>query len=161
MYWFYDVYDTICPVSWNYFDGNKASNSGRGVSMNVTVNNGSGAIPHSMCYGNVFRRNEFKDLRDYSNNKGTVGYGIYSGYAAMGNVWVGAWETANLFENNTFENCQMGNINLGPHQANNIYRKNIAKDGKPGPISRKLYDTLWGIQRGDIEDRHGWVTVME
>lgn len=37
----------------------------------------------------------------------------------------------------------------------------IAKDGKPGPISRKLYDTLWGIQRGDIEDRHGWVTVME
>ena len=37
----------------------------------------------------------------------------------------------------------------------------ISKDGKPGPICRKLYDTLRGIQYGDIEDRHGWVTVVE
>ena len=37
----------------------------------------------------------------------------------------------------------------------------IAKDGKPGPICRKLYDTLRGIQYGDIEDRHAWVTVVE
>ena len=37
----------------------------------------------------------------------------------------------------------------------------IAKDGKPGPICRKLYDTLRGIQYGDIEDRHGWVTIVE
>ena len=37
----------------------------------------------------------------------------------------------------------------------------ISKDGQPGPICRKLYDTLRGIQYGDIEDRHGWVTVVE
>ena len=37
----------------------------------------------------------------------------------------------------------------------------IAKDGKPGPICRKLYDTLRGIQYGDLEDRHGWVTIIE
>ncbi len=37
----------------------------------------------------------------------------------------------------------------------------IAKDGKPGPICRKLYDTLRGIQYGDIEDHYGWVTVLE
>lgn len=37
----------------------------------------------------------------------------------------------------------------------------IAKDGKPGSICRKLYDTLRGIQYGDIEDRYGWVTVLE
>ena len=37
----------------------------------------------------------------------------------------------------------------------------IAKDGKPGPICRKLYDTLRGIQYGDIKDRYGWVTVLE
>ena len=37
----------------------------------------------------------------------------------------------------------------------------IAKDGKPGPICRKLYHTLRGIQYGDIEDRHGWVTIVE
>ena len=36
----------------------------------------------------------------------------------------------------------------------------IAKDGKPGPICRKLYDTLRGIQYGDIEDPYGWVTIV-
>lgn len=35
------------------------------------------------------------------------------------------------------------------------------KDGKPGPISTKLYETLVGIQYGEIEDKHGWVTVIE
>jgi len=35
------------------------------------------------------------------------------------------------------------------------------KDGKPGPISTKLYQTLVGIQYGDIEDRRGWVTIIE
>lgn len=34
-------------------------------------------------------------------------------------------------------------------------------DGKPGPISKKLYDTLVGIQYGDIEDKHGWITVLD
>lgn len=37
----------------------------------------------------------------------------------------------------------------------------FCKDGKPGPISKKLYDTLVGIQYGDIEDKHGWITVIE
>ena len=31
---------------------------------------------------------------------------------------------------------------------------------KPGPISKKLFDTLRGIQYGEIEDRHGWTTVV-
>lgn len=34
-------------------------------------------------------------------------------------------------------------------------------NGKPGPISRKLYETLVGIQYGDVEDKHGWVTIIE
>lgn len=37
----------------------------------------------------------------------------------------------------------------------------FAKDGKPGPWSKKLYDTLTGIQYGDIEDKHGWVTILD
>lgn len=37
----------------------------------------------------------------------------------------------------------------------------ISKDGKPGPISTKLYTTLRNIQYGIEEDRHGWVTVLE
>ena len=36
----------------------------------------------------------------------------------------------------------------------------ISKDGQPGPICRKLYDTLRGIQYGDIEDPYGWVTIV-
>jgi branched-chain amino acid aminotransferase len=35
------------------------------------------------------------------------------------------------------------------------------KDGKPGPVSTKLYETLVGIQFGDIEDPFDWVTVLD
>jgi len=28
--------------------------------------------------------------------------------------------------------------------------------GEMGPLSKKLYDTVTGIQRGDLEDKHGW-----
>ena len=37
----------------------------------------------------------------------------------------------------------------------------IAKDGKPGPISEKLYNKLRGIQYGDEADPYGWVTVLD
>jgi branched-chain amino acid aminotransferase len=29
-----------------------------------------------------------------------------------------------------------------------------------GPKSRKLYETLTGIQYGEIEDKHGWCTIL-
>ena len=31
---------------------------------------------------------------------------------------------------------------------------------EPGPWSKKLYETLRGIQYGTIEDKHGWTTVV-
>ena len=34
-------------------------------------------------------------------------------------------------------------------------------DGKPGPISTKLYETLLAIQYGDMEDPFGWVTFLD
>lgn len=37
----------------------------------------------------------------------------------------------------------------------------IAKDGKPGPVSTRLYETLCDIQYGRIEDKHGWNTVLD
>ncbi|HCT30952.1 MAG TPA: branched chain amino acid aminotransferase [Bacteroidales bacterium] len=40
-----------------------------------------------------------------------------------------------------------------------VYR--FCKDGKPGPKSTKLYETLVGIQYGEIEDKHNWVTIVE
>ncbi len=37
----------------------------------------------------------------------------------------------------------------------------ISKDGNPGPISKKLYEQLQGIQYGTLEDTHGWVDIIE
>lgn len=37
----------------------------------------------------------------------------------------------------------------------------IAKNGKPGPISEKLYHKLRAIQYGDEPDPYGWVTVID
>ncbi|GAB4447432.1 MAG: branched-chain amino acid aminotransferase [Bacteroidales bacterium] len=36
----------------------------------------------------------------------------------------------------------------------------FCKDGKPGPISTKLYQTLLGIQFGDIPDPHNWIEII-
>jgi branched-chain amino acid aminotransferase len=36
----------------------------------------------------------------------------------------------------------------------------FSKDGKPGPISEKLYNKLRSIQYGDESDTHGWVTIV-
>lgn len=37
----------------------------------------------------------------------------------------------------------------------------ISKDGKPGPITTALYNELRAIQNGDVEDKHGWITIVE
>jgi len=42
---------------------------------------------------------------------------------------------------------------------NKIYE--YCKDGKPGPVSMKLYNKLVGIQNGDEKDEFGWITMVE
>lgn len=37
----------------------------------------------------------------------------------------------------------------------------ISKDGNPGPVTTRLYETLRGIQYGEVEDTHGWCTIVE
>jgi len=37
----------------------------------------------------------------------------------------------------------------------------ISKDGKPGPISEKLYKHFRAIQYGQEPDKYGWITVIE
>jgi len=37
----------------------------------------------------------------------------------------------------------------------------FSKDGNPGPISTKLYETLLAIQTGDLPDQFGWNTFVE
>ena len=38
---------------------------------------------------------------------------------------------------------------------------NYCPNGKAGPISTKLYQTLKGIQEGEVEDKHGWNLIVE
>jgi branched-chain amino acid aminotransferase len=44
-------------------------------------------------------------------------------------------------------------------EKNVIYE--YCKDGKPGPVTMKLYNKLVAIQNGDAEDEFGWMTVAE
>lgn len=37
----------------------------------------------------------------------------------------------------------------------------LSKDGQPGPITTRLYNTLRGIQLGEIEDSHEWITIVD
>ena len=37
----------------------------------------------------------------------------------------------------------------------------FSKDGKPGPISERLYNKLRAIQYGDEPDKYGWVTLVD
>lgn len=37
----------------------------------------------------------------------------------------------------------------------------VAKDGKPGPVTTSLYNRLRAIQLGEVEDIHGWNTIVE
>jgi branched-chain amino acid aminotransferase len=37
----------------------------------------------------------------------------------------------------------------------------IINNGKIGPISHLVYDTITGIQSGKLEDKYNWVTKIE
>lgn len=37
----------------------------------------------------------------------------------------------------------------------------IINEGNIGPVSRLVYDTITGIQSGDVEDTYGWVTKVD
>lgn len=37
-------------------------------------------------------------------------------------------------------------------------KKIVINDGKIGPISKKVYDTITGIQSGKVQDKYGWIT---
>lgn len=37
----------------------------------------------------------------------------------------------------------------------------ISRDGQPGPITTKLYKGLQAVQLGEVDDIHGWNTVIE
>lgn len=37
----------------------------------------------------------------------------------------------------------------------------ISKDGEPGPVVTALYNRLRGIQLGEVEDTHGWNTILD
>lgn len=44
-------------------------------------------------------------------------------------------------------------------EKNKIYE--YCKDGKPGPVTMKLYNKLVSIQYGDVPDEFGWISIVE
>ena len=44
-------------------------------------------------------------------------------------------------------------------EKNKIYE--YCRDGKPGPVTMKLYNKLTSIQSGDEPDKFGWITIVE
>ena len=47
------------------------------------------------------------------------------------------------------------------HDLDNGTKYVIAKDGQPGPVTRRFYDTLNAIRLGEAEDVHGWNMVLD
>ena len=47
------------------------------------------------------------------------------------------------------------------HDLDTGLKYNIAENGEPGPVTTALYNTLRGIQHGELPDTHGWNTVIE
>ena len=37
----------------------------------------------------------------------------------------------------------------------------MSKDGKPGPVTTRLYNHLNAIRLGETPDTHGWNTIVE
>jgi branched-chain amino acid aminotransferase len=37
----------------------------------------------------------------------------------------------------------------------------VIGNGAPGGLTRELYDALTGVQRGEVEDRHGWCRLVD
>lgn len=40
-------------------------------------------------------------------------------------------------------------------------KHHVINKGEIGPITKRLYDTIVGIQRGRVEDKYHWVTFLE
>lgn len=47
------------------------------------------------------------------------------------------------------------------HDLDNDVKYILSKDRQPGEISTNLYNTLRGIQYGEIPDTHGWCTEVD
>jgi branched-chain amino acid aminotransferase len=47
------------------------------------------------------------------------------------------------------------------HDLDNNVKYVIAKDGKPGPITTRFYETLSAIRNGEVEDVHGWNMILD
>lgn len=47
------------------------------------------------------------------------------------------------------------------HDLDNDIKYIIAKDRQPGPVTTELYNRLRAIQLGEVEDIHGWNTIVE
>ena len=126
--------DAKCVIAWNIFDRNTVDNAGRGSTMAISTSgvNPSDPNPAEIAFGNTFRKNVYKNMKDYirSDRAGTGGLGIRMGQSSS--KWPGDWCVGNLYEANEFSNCAIADIIFYSNQANNVFRNNTNGDKKAG-----------------------------
>ncbi len=141
---YYNTDDARAVIAWSSFDRNAIENCGVGVRFFCVVRQkGSGPIPGEYTFGTTYRKNDFKDIRDYTSAswKGQGAQGIQLGNPVSGSDgtrgvdgmtnsvnWAGNWMTGNLFENNTFKDCATP-IPCGYDQGKNIVRDSSESNG--------------------------------
>lgn len=132
-----DSDDAKAIIAWSSYDRNVIENCAVGVRFFCTQKvDGSGDIPGEMTFGVTFRKNEFNKIPDYEGswkNQGAQGIQVgnpVSGFdgGTQNDKWWGPWMVANLFENNTFNECAYP-IACGTHQSKNILRDTSESNG--------------------------------
>ena len=124
--------DAKCVIAWSQFDRNEMENMtrGRGMVISTSSDNANEPITCEIAFGNLFRKNTLKNMLTYTggDRAGNNGYGIRMGQP--NSKWFGNWCVANLFEANSFSNCEVGDIMFYHNQAKNVFRNNTNGDKK-------------------------------
>ena len=123
-----------CVVYWSQFDGNDIIDCGVGVRYYMTTSSDKKELIGVMTMGVTLRRNNFKDIPDYTNswkekeagNAINVGAPVkyHTDYSVL------PWGNGNLVEHCTFENTQYNDITFNPAMYNTFVRGNKSKSGE-------------------------------
>lgn len=126
---------------WEIVSGNKITNCNIGIRYMTTgmIKPTQKDILMHTAYGITIRRNKFENIVDWTqkNLVGVGGYGILCGRnfgdyndgstPGMPNEdWPGEWMYGSVLENNTFKDCEFGNILIGRLQGKTLLRGNVA-----------------------------------
>ena len=123
-----------CVVYWSQFDGNDITDCGVGVRYYMSASSDMKELFGVMTMGVTLRRNNFKDIPDYTNSwkEKEAGNAINVGVPPTYSMYEYSpckFGNGNLIENCTFENTQYNDITFNPCMYNTFTRNNTSKSG--------------------------------